>query len=46
MAILRAFVQVFGQREIRLKAQVAKDNLEEICEQSQAAADAVGEALG
>jgi len=46
MAILRAFVQVFGQREIRLKAQVARDNLKEICEQSQAAADAIGKALG
>jgi hypothetical protein len=46
MAILRAFVQVFGQREIRLKAQVARDNLKEICEQSQAAADAIGQALG
>lgn len=46
MAILRAFVQVFGQRKIRLKAEVAKDNLKEICEQSQGVAEAIGEALG
>jgi hypothetical protein len=46
MAILRAFVQVFRERTIRLKKSVARDRLKEICEQSQEAANAIQEAIG
>lgn len=46
MAILRAFVQVFRERTIRLKRSVARDRLKEICEQSQEMVTAIQEAIG
>lgn len=46
MAILRAFVQVFRERSIRLKRAVARDRLKEICEQSQEVVTSIKASIG